>query len=262
MVTIRASVGAGGTNNREDVIKVQTLLNQNRARVPDAREITVDGVVGRETINAITNFQRHIVGLSNPDGRVDPNGRTLSELNRGAGSSVPAPTPTTPTPTPPSLNVTLRFPLTARPQLSYKTGGRYFGAPRTTSTGGHRSHAGCDLIAPKGTSILAVADGTVIQNPYYFYSGTYALEVRHTGGFVVRYGEISTAAPGVSAGQTVTRGQVIAYVGKLDSGSSMLHFEMYAGTASGGLTVRSNQPFQRRSDLLDPTPYLDQATLT
>ncbi|MFO1372573.1 MAG: peptidoglycan DD-metalloendopeptidase family protein [Candidatus Competibacteraceae bacterium] len=261
MVTITASVGAGGTNKREDVIKVQTLLNQNRARVPEAREITVDGIVGKETLNAITNFQRHVVGLSNPDGRVDPNGRTLNELNRGAGSSAPSPPPPPP-PNASSLNITLRFPLAARPQLSYKTGLRYFGAPRKTSTGGHRSHAGCDLIAPKGTAILAVADGEVIQNPYYFYSGTNALEVRHAGGFVVRYGEISHAAQGVSAGKPVTRGQVIAYVGKLDSGSSMLHFEMYAGTASGALTVRSNQPFQRRSDLLDPTSYLDQATLT
>lgn len=109
---------------------------------------------------------------------------------------------------------------------------------------------------------MAVADGEVIRNPYYFYSGTYALEVRHTGGFVVRYGEISTAAQGVSAGSSVARGQVIAFVGKLESGSSMLHFEMYAGTASGSLTVRGNPPYQRRSDLLDPTPYLDQATLT
>ncbi len=64
------------------------------------------------------------------------------------------------------------------------------------------------------------------------------------------------------AGNSVARGQVIAFVGKLESGSSMLHFEMYAGTASGSLTVRGNPPYQRRSDLLDPTPYLDQATLT
>ena len=261
METISASVGVGGANRPQDVVKVQNLLNQNRARVPDAREITVDGLVGPETINAIINFQRHVVGLSNPDGRVDPNGRTLRALNQGVNApTIPAPLPAPPAV--PGISVVLRFPLNARPRLSYKTGGRYFGAPRTTSTGGHRSHAGCDLIVPKGTPIVAVADGEVIRNPYYFYSGTYALEVRHTGGFVVRYGEISTAAQGVSAGGSVTRGQVIAFVGKLESGSSMLHFEMYAGTASGALTVRGNPPYQRRSDLLDPTPYLDQATLT
>lgn len=78
METISASVGAGGANRPQDVIKVQNLLNQNRARVPDAREITVDGLVGPETIDAIINFQRHVVGLSNPDGRVDPDPAPLT----------------------------------------------------------------------------------------------------------------------------------------------------------------------------------------
>jgi hypothetical protein len=55
---------------------------------------------------------------------------------------------------------------------------------------------------------------------------------------------------------------LIAYVGQLQSGSSMLHFEMYSGAGSGRLTVRSNTPYQRRADLIDPTNHLDQATLT
>jgi len=42
---------------------------------------------------------------------------------------------------------------------------------------------------------------------------------------------------------------------------SMVHFEMYSGTRKGSLTDRSSAGFQRRSDLLDPTPYLDQALL-
>lgn len=150
----------------------------------------------------------------------------------------------------------LYYPMNSRPLISYKTGGRYFGAPRTRN----RIHAGIDLIHPYLTPIRAIADGVVIQAPYAFYEGTNALEVRHPGIGVVRYGEISSArVVRLAAGQPVTAGQLIAYVGKLNgSGSSMLHFELYSGTATGGLTVRSNLPYQRRRDLQNPTPLMDR----
>lgn len=267
MVTISASVGLNGVNRSGDVKKVQILLNQNRHRF-DHHEIAEDSIIGPKTIGTIKDFQRTVVGLSNPDGRVDADGRTLRSLNSGAISgdqpvTPPPPSPSTPTPSTPTQpgqgldNMTLRFPFNRRPGISYKTGGRYFGAQRSNG----RLHAGCDLIARPGTEIFAVADG-VIGASYAFYSGTDALEVEHSGGFVVRYGEISGLASGVRRGSSVTRGQLIAYVGQLNSGSSMLHFEMYSGADSGRLTVRSNPPYQRRSDLIDPTDHLDRASLT
>lgn len=150
----------------------------------------------------------------------------------------------------------LYYPMSSRPLISYKTGGRYFGAPRTRN----RIHAGIDLIHPYLTPIRAIADGVVIQPPYAFYEGTNALEVRHPGIGVVRYGEISSArVVRLAAGARVTAGQLIAYVGKLDgSGSSMLHFELYSGTSTGPLTVRANLPYQRRRDLQNPTPLMDR----
>jgi murein DD-endopeptidase MepM/ murein hydrolase activator NlpD len=142
------------------------------------------------------------------------------------------------------------FPLAAYPTSDYTTGSRRFGSGRDSG----RSHAGCDLIAPTGTAIYAVDDGTVLQGPYAFYSGTDALEVTHTS-FVVRYGEIQNAK--VKTGDKVKKGQLIAEVG----GLRMLHFEMYQGNVSGPLTVRSRKPYQRRSDLLDPTTYLQSWSL-
>jgi murein DD-endopeptidase MepM/ murein hydrolase activator NlpD len=144
------------------------------------------------------------------------------------------------------------FPLRSRPALSYSSGGRRFGAQRD---GGSRRHAGCDLIAPEGTEILAVETGTVVRGPYPFYHGTYAIEVQH-GPFVARYCEIRGAADGVGVGTTVGAGQVIAYVGRMYR-DSMLHFELYDGTRSGQLTQRNNAPYQRRADLKDPTGFLD-----
>lgn len=149
------------------------------------------------------------------------------------------------------------FPLHRRPDQDYHTGSRRFGADRR----GGRKHAGCDLIAPEGTEILAMADGRVIRGPYLFYSGTYALEVKQDDGRVVRYGEIQQLLPsGVEVGAPVSCGQVIARVGRLDSGSSMLHLEMYEGTQNGSLTQAGNQ-YKRRADLIDPTPHLDGAPL-
>jgi len=147
------------------------------------------------------------------------------------------------------------FPLPTPPLANFRTGARYFGAPRS---GGRRLHAGVDLIAPFGTKIRAIADGVVIQAPYYFYSGTNALEVDHPGIGVVRYGEISISkAVRLKGGDRVKAGEVIAYVGRLESGSSMLHFELYSGKAKGSLTVGQG-PYMRRRDLINPSTLVDE----
>jgi peptidoglycan hydrolase-like protein with peptidoglycan-binding domain len=150
------------------------------------------------------------------------------------------------------------FPLKEKAGLDYKGGGRQFGAHRA---GGARRHAGCDLKVPPKTPILAMADGTVVRGPSSFYSGTYSLEVRHDNGMVVRYGEIAGEVPkGIRSGAKVSRGQVIAFVGKLESGDSMLHLEMYSGRKEGPLTQTGTR-FKRRTDLINPTKYLDHARL-
>ena len=146
------------------------------------------------------------------------------------------------------------FPVNARPTTSYKEGMRRF---RATRSG--RLHAACDLYRNNGENVVAVAPGTVIRQKYYFYQGVYALEVRHSGGFVVRYGEVLGKSPsGTSEGDKVNPGQTVGYVGTVDSGccSPMLHFELYSGNKNGPLTQRGANEFQRRSDLLNPTDYL------
>jgi Type VI secretion system (T6SS), amidase effector protein 4/Putative peptidoglycan binding domain len=67
------SVGQGGTNDRDDVELVQQLLADSGID-PGA----IDGVCGAKTIAAIRKFQAGF--LSNPDGRIDPDGRSFREL--------------------------------------------------------------------------------------------------------------------------------------------------------------------------------------
>src|SRR5262245_10419244 len=78
MNIIRASVGREGVNRPEDVRLVQTLLNRHIR--PPQPSLSVDGLIGTKTIAAITDFQRRVVKLNYPDGRVDPGGKTFRGL--------------------------------------------------------------------------------------------------------------------------------------------------------------------------------------
>lgn len=173
-------------------------------------------------------------------------------------------TTTTPAAAPP-LNAFAVFPFRSRPGESWHDSPRRFGARRANG----RLHAGCDLYAPQGTAVLAAADGVITRFAFFALNSSLpqkvsAMEVRHEGGWIGRYCEIANALPaGLKEGSPVRAGQVLAFVGHLmdvlDVPSDMLHFEMYAGTASGPLSDFARPPFMRRRDLLDPAPYLDAA---
>jgi murein DD-endopeptidase MepM/ murein hydrolase activator NlpD len=159
-------------------------------------------------------------------------------------------------PAPKKHHEKLVFPLFQPPLASYRTGGRNFSAPRSNG----RLHAACDLLNPHRAKIRAVADGVVIQSPYDFYLGTNALEIHHPGVGTIRYGEIDPhKTVHLKAGDRVQGGDVIAYVGRLDgTGASMLHFELFTGSAKGQLTVFGNPPYQRRKDLVNPTKFVTE----
>jgi Putative peptidoglycan binding domain len=86
---ILKSVGSGGINRPEDVRTVQELINNNLKKMPSVRPLEVDGRIGSLTIAAIEEFQRRVVGMPLPDGRVDPGGRTLAALNLASPSASP-----------------------------------------------------------------------------------------------------------------------------------------------------------------------------
>ncbi len=220
---------------------VQVLLNENAHVSGLTPPLVVDGDPGGQTLQAIVGFQREVVGVSQPDGRIDPGGSTLAMLVAGRrGIDLPA--------------GGLCHPLLSGERDSYRAGMGRFGWGRS----GGRLHGGCDIYAPVGTEIHALADGSVVQG-YPFYLGTRALEIDH-GEFLARYGEIEREAEGLSGGSEVKKGDVIGVVGQLDGlPFSMLHLELYGKTKEGPLTDRENLPFKRRSDLIDPTALLDRA---
>lgn len=83
MATINKPVGRGmATPPRDpDVLAVQKLINARISQIAPLARLVEDGTIGPRTIAAIEEFQRRVVGMRNPDGRVDPGGRTLRALN-------------------------------------------------------------------------------------------------------------------------------------------------------------------------------------
>jgi len=81
---LRASVGNSGKNNKSDVIYVQNLLNKHKFSLSDTNlmPLKADGICGKKTISAITAFQAEVACLSRPDGRVDPDGKTIKSLEK------------------------------------------------------------------------------------------------------------------------------------------------------------------------------------
>ncbi|SMF95233.1 putative chitinase [Methylomagnum ishizawai] len=80
---IKKSVGNGGANESSDVKTIQLLLNINIAKLAPITRLVVDGGIGQKTIAAIEAFQSQVMGLTRPDGRVDPDGGTLAGLRAG-----------------------------------------------------------------------------------------------------------------------------------------------------------------------------------
>jgi hypothetical protein len=80
---IGGSVGEGGDNNMADVIGVEIHLNLfiGTGALKGAKMLFTLGVMTEEFKDVIRKFQKQVAGLSNPDGRVDPNGTTLKYLN-------------------------------------------------------------------------------------------------------------------------------------------------------------------------------------
>jgi murein DD-endopeptidase MepM/ murein hydrolase activator NlpD len=105
-------------------------------------------------------------------------------------------------------------------------------------------HAGIDLAGPVGTPIYATADGVVSEAAYH--NGGYGnlIKLDHGRGIETRYGHLSAML--VSAGQRVTRGQMIGRMGSTGrSTGSHLHYEVRIDTRAVNPI-----PFMKSSDYL------------
>ena len=77
---------------------------------------------------------------------------------------------------------------------------------------GHR-HEAIDIMRPRGTPILAVADGSIRKLPLSVQGGITIYEFDSAGTYCFYYAHLSQYAAGLHEGMAISRGDVIGYVG-------------------------------------------------
>jgi len=103
--------------------------------------------------------------------------------------------------------VFLKSPLSYRRISSFFSNSRFHPILKT-----YRPHLGVDYSAPRGTPIVSIGDGRVVEAGWNGGFGKY-VEIRHNGTYTSCYGHLSGYALGIRSGARVNQGDVIGYVG-------------------------------------------------
>ena len=75
-----------------------------------------------------------------------------------------------------------------------------------------RPHLGVDYVAPRGTPVSALGDGTVQFAGHKGANGNLVI-IRHPKGFITYYGHLHRIRSGIRRGSRIAQGDVIGYVG-------------------------------------------------
>ncbi len=88
-------------------------------------------------------------------------------------------------------------------------------------------HYGVDYAAPKGTPVISVGDGEVLESRYKGAAGN-MVKIRHNSTYETAYLHLNGFASGIKRGAKVKQGQVIGYVGKTGRVTGVhLHYNVY-----------------------------------
>ena len=131
--------------------------------------------------------------------------------------SVPAPTPAS---VPPALLIPVQgvAPQDLRDTYTDQRGG------------GARVHEALDIMAPRGTPVLAADDGRITKLFLSKPGGITLYQYDPSGRFAYYYAHLDGYAQGLAEGQAVRRGQLLGYVGSTGNASPdapHLHFGIF-----------------------------------
>lgn len=93
-----------------------------------------------------------------------------------------------------------------------------------------RVHEALDIMAPRGTPVLAVADGTVEKLFTSVPGGLTIYQFEPSGRYAYYYAHLDRYADGLQEKQEIRRGEVIGYVGSTgnaDPSAPHLHFAIF-----------------------------------
>ena len=85
---IRSTVGRGCRNSQSDVVLVQQLLNDNISSLAPNATLPLNGICDNATIALLEEFQRRVMEMYPPTGRVDLDSPTWHALNGRSGPIV------------------------------------------------------------------------------------------------------------------------------------------------------------------------------
>jgi peptidoglycan LD-endopeptidase LytH len=101
-----------------------------------------------------------------------------------------------------------------------------------TESRGTRVHEAIDILAPRGTPVLAATNGRLLRLFNSRPGGLMIYTTDESERFILLYGHLDSYASGVSDGMKLQRGQVIGYVGTTGNappGTPHLHFGILRG---------------------------------
>lgn len=115
---------------------------------------------------------------------------------------------------------------------------------------GKRKHEALDILAPRGTPVIAVDDGKVAKLFTSVAGGITLYQFDPSQQYVYYYAHLEGYAPGVKEGMQLKRGDVVGYVGTTGNapkGTPHLHFAIFRMT-----------PEKKwwKGTALNPFPYL------
>jgi peptidoglycan LD-endopeptidase LytH len=103
----------------------------------------------------------------------------------------------------------------------------------TARGGGSRAHHALDIMAPRGTPVLAVEDGRIVRLHHGGAGGITVYQLDASGRYGYYYAHLDHYADGLAEGQPIARGRVLGYVGTTGNappGTPHLHFAIYEVT--------------------------------
>ena len=96
--------------------------------------------------------------------------------------------------------------------------------------GSDRAHEAIDIMAPRGTPVVAAQDGTIAKLFTSEAGGLTIYQFDASGTFCYYYAHLDGYAPGLREGQTVKRGEFLGHVGSTGNASAdapHLHFAVF-----------------------------------
>ena len=122
--------------------------------------------------------------------------------------------------------------------------------------GGARVHEAMDILAPRGTPVLAVDSGHIAKLFLSKPGGITLYQFDPTGHFAYYYAHLDRYAEGIAEGQTVQRGQLLGYVGSTGNANPEaphLHFALLRLDA---------QKRWWKGTAMNPFPYLRETDVS